>query len=238
MATIVAGVDGCKAGWFAVLWNVDENTFAYRVAPDFWSVQTFATTAQVITVDIPIGLLDHAIPGGRECDTLARKILGSKRASSVFPPPVRAVLECNTYENALNANRDSSDHALGISKQCFGILPKIREVDRFITPSLQQTVFEIHPELCFSGMNNGHAMSLRKSTQEGIAARMGLLVQNGFGAFLSQALRSRIPGAGKDDILDACAACWTARRIALGVATHIPASPPLDSRGLRMEMWY
>lgn len=66
MAILVAGVDGCKAGWFVVLWNVDENT----------------------------------------------------------------------------------------SKQCFAILPKIREVDRFMTPERQRSVFEIHPELCFLGMNN------------------------------------------------------------------------------------
>ena len=238
MATIVAGVDGCKAGWFAVLWNVDENTFTYRVAPDFWAVHTFAATAQVIAVDIPIGLLDHAVPGGRACDTLARKQLGPIRASSVFSPPVRAALECAAYADALKANRDSSDHALGLSRQCFGILPKIREVDRFMTPELQQTVFEVHPELCFSEMNNGQPIPLGKSTSEGITARKDLLIQNGFGAFLSQALSSRIPGAAQDDILDACAACWTARRIASGMATPIPASPPLDSRGLRMEMWH
>lgn len=238
MATIVAGVDGCKAGWFAVLWNVDANTFTCRVAPDFWAVQTFAATAQVIAVDIPIGLLDHAVPGGRKCDNLVRKLLSPKRASSVFSPPVRAVLECTTYEDALKANRDSSDHALGLSRQCFGIMPKIREMDRFMTPKLQQTVFEIHPELCFFGMNNGQAMSLGKRTTEGLAARMDLLVQNGVDTIVTQALRSRIPGAAQDDILDACAACWTARRIALGVATPIPPFPPLDARGLRMEMWY
>ena len=238
MTTIVAGVDGCKAGWFAVLWNVDENTFTCRVVPDIRAVQTFAATAQVIAVDIPIGLLDHAAPGGRECDSLARKILGPKRASSVFPPPVRATLECASYADALKANRDSSAHALGISKQCFAIMPKIREVDRFITPELQQTVFEVHPELCFLGMNNGRSMSLGKSTPEGLAARKDLLIQNGFEAIVSQALSSHIPGAAKDDMLDACATCWTAHRIALGAATCIPATPHLDSRSLRMEMFY
>lgn len=209
-----------------------------RFAPAIWAVRTFAATAQVIAVDIPIGLLDHATPGGRECDSLARKLLGPKRSSSVFPPPARSVLECITYADALNANRDSSDHALGISKQCFAILPKIREVDRFMTIELQQTLFEIHPELCFLGMNNGQAISLGKRTPDGLTARKELLIQNGFGAFLSQALSSRIPGAGKDDMLDACAACWTARRIALLTATCIPTTPPLDSHGLRMEMWY
>jgi hypothetical protein len=55
MAILVAGVDGCKAGWFVVLWNVDENAFAHRVVPDIWAVRALASAAQVIAVDIPIG---------------------------------------------------------------------------------------------------------------------------------------------------------------------------------------
>ena len=39
-----------------------------------------------------------------------------------------------------------------------------------------------------------------------------------------------------DDILDALVALWTAERIARGSAISIPAQPPLDAYGLRMEM--
>lgn len=237
MTTIVAGVDGCKAGWFVVLWNVDENTFTCRAAPDIWAVHALAASAQAIAVDIPIGLLDRAAPGGRACDNLARTMLGPKRASSVFSPPVRAALECAVYTDALKANRNSSDRALGISKQCFAILPKIREVDRFMTPGRQRSVFEVHPELCFLRMNNGQPMTFGKRSPEGMAARKELLIRNGFAAIVTQALGSRNAGVANDDVLDACAACWTARRIAVGVATTIPAVSPLDSRGLRMEMW-
>jgi predicted RNase H-like nuclease len=35
-----------------------------------------------------------------------------------------------------------------MSHQAFGILPKIREVDQLMTPEVQETVREIHPELC------------------------------------------------------------------------------------------
>ncbi len=41
----------------------------------------------------------------------------------------------------------------------------------------------------------------------------------------------------EDDILDACVACWTAARIFEGQGIRIPADPPYDGRGLRMEMW-
>ena len=151
---------------------------------------------------------------------------------------MRAALECAVYTDALKANRNSSEHALGISKQCFAILPKIREVDRFMTPDHQRSVVEVHPELCFLGMNSGQPMTLGKRTPSGMAARRDLLDQNGFAAIVTQALGSRIAGVAKDDILDACAACWTARRTAMGIATVLPAVPPLDPRGLRMEMWY
>jgi len=41
-----------------------------------------------------------------------------------------------------------------------------------------------------------------------------------------------------DDLLDAFAVLWTARRIAEGKAVTLPARPPLDSFGLRMAIAY
>jgi predicted RNase H-like nuclease len=41
-----------------------------------------------------------------------------------------------------------------------------------------------------------------------------------------------------DDILDACALTWTAYRITTSQANRLPALPPVDRRGLRMEIWY
>jgi predicted RNase H-like nuclease len=237
MDNIVAGVDGCKVGWIVVKWDMGKHEFTLHVAPDFFSVRSFAASVQIIAMDIPIGLLDQAVEGGRACDRLARKMLG-KRASSVFAPPVRASLECATYPEALKANRDSSPHAIGISKQCFAILPKIREVDRIISPDIQRSVIEVHPELCFRTMNNDQILLHTKKTRDGLEERKALLTQHGFGTFITQALASRIDGAAPDDLLDACAACWTAQRKASGLASQIPSSPSLDSKGLRMEMWY
>jgi predicted RNase H-like nuclease len=42
----------------------------------------------------------------------------------------------------------------------------------------------------------------------------------------------KIRGVKEDDLLDACAAAWSARRFALGKATTLPASPTRDERGL------
>ncbi len=231
------GMDGCKAGWFAIAWDGTPHGFTWRVLSSFDQVFEFVPAPKIVAVDIPIGLLDHAMPGGRDCDKAARRLL-KDRASCVFSPPVRAALPAESYRMALQANRASSPHAIGISAQCFGIVPKIREVDSAITPATQDTVREIHPELCFHAMNGGTPVASSKSKPEGRIARQILLVDNGFAYFLAGLAGTRVPDVAQDDILDACAACWTARRILANVAVQIPASPITDSHGIRMEMWY
>ena len=58
-----------------------------------------------------------------------------------------------------------------------------------------------------------------------------------FGHWLQTALAERRElASNEDDILDAFAALWTAERIALGISQTIPAVPPKDSFGLRMEI--
>ncbi len=238
MNTTVAGVDGCKGGWFVVLWDAESGSMNGRVAPDFAGVLEFADSASAIGVDMPIGLLDHALPGGRLCDVYARTLLHPTRMSCVFSPPVRGTLEAGSYAEALAVNRNSSGHICGFSKQCFGILPKIREIDQLLSPRLQETVREVHPEISFRTMNQGVTLALPKRTPGGRAARLELLVRNGFAPLIAQLFATRVEDAEPDDILDACAACWTARRIAEGAAIRIPPEPHTDARGLRMEMWY
>ncbi len=234
----VMGVDGCPGGWVAVARDCTTGRHCCRVLETFAAVMDYARDARVVAVDIPIGLLDKAEPGGRECDRRARKLLGGKRASSVFPAPVRAILPCRTYAAALAASRASSPHGLGLSKQCHAIAPKVREVDDAMTPALQNTVREIHPELCFLGMNGGQAVREPKRTAVGLTARAGLLRRHGFECFLDSLIGCAVPGAEANDLLDACAACWTAARILDGTAIRVPDSPEEDARGLRMEMWY
>lgn len=235
---IIAGVDGCKTGWCVVQRDTESRRLSRYIAPDFLAVLDKTRGASIVAVDIPIGLLDAAVPGGRACDIAARKLLGPKRGSSVFPPPVRATLDCRTYHQASKANQDSSLAGIRISQQCFAILPKIREVDRAMTPELQRKIREIHPELCFFALNGGNAITQPKRTANGMDVRLVLLQKHGFGSLSSEAVKPKCPGVETDDILDACAACWTAERICLGAAVCIPPLPARDTRGLRMEMWY
>ena len=234
----VVGVDGCKGGWVGVVHDTATGQRGCAVFADFQSLLLFVGDADVIAVDIPIGFLDEARHGGRTCDVEARALLGAKRASSVFPPPVRGALAAQNYGEALRVNRSSSAAGIGLSKQCHALFPKMREVDDLMTPGRQDQVREIHPELSFWAMNGGKAVVAGKRTREGAAARFGLLWDCGIRIEVEIVSRWPKSVAAPDDLLDAHAACWTAQRIVEGQAVRIPAAPEVDAKGLRMEMWY
>jgi predicted RNase H-like nuclease len=187
----------------------------------------------VLGVDLPIGLPERAERGGRACDRAARRLLGRPRASSVFSPPARAALSAERYEAAQAANRRSSNAGTGLSIQSYHLIGKIRALDRQLTPPRQARVREVHPEVSFAAMNGGAGVAASKKTEEGHARRRALLAEAGV------AVPEAAPrGAARDDLLDACAACWTAARIARGEAQRLPEGPPpTDARGLRMEIW-
>ncbi len=178
-------------------------------------------------IDIPIGLAQR---DPRRSDIEARRRLGGRR-SSVFPAPVRPALSATTYEEACAMSRAACGKA--ISKQLFNILPKIREVDALVTPLRQQRLVEMSPELSLA-LLAGAPMSRPKRHRDGRAERMRAL-----GAFFGSetvAHHAQRPPAGAqaDDVLDAFAGAWTARRYA--AREHLQLGGELDGRGLRMEV--
>lgn len=238
MSERVAGVDGCRAGWLVVL--VDEqgqpiSSSSVRLCTEFEEILSLSPKPAVTAIDIPIGLLDRPQPGGRTCDQEARRLLGHPRASSVFSPPSRIILEAREYA-------DARRH--GLSIQAFGILSKIREVDRLMTPGLQNLVHEAHPELAFTALA-GHPMRFNKKTARGRRERLRALeraprhffrgIKRTFVSGLKAFTRKQV---APDDLVDAAVLAWTALRIAKRTAERVPPSPPLDRRGLRMEIWF
>ncbi len=233
--TWVAGVDGYKDGWFVVLCDVQSGSVSWAAKKPFSDVLCLPQCPNVVAVDIPIGLLDAARQGGRDCDVEARRQLGERR-NAVFSPPVRTAISATDYESAKRANQESSSVNVGISQQAYGICSKIHEVDTLMTRKLQNRVFEVHPELCFLEVAD-HPMKNSKKTEAGYRERKGFLP--GFREIIHELERQRPSKLKKDDILDACAACWTAVRIQSKPtqAIRVPDNPPLDSKGLRMEIW-
>ena len=207
---IVAGVDGCRAGWAVALANCDE-ILDVRVVPTFADVLALRPSA--IAVDMPIGLAET---GSRACDIEARRRLGPRR-SSVFPAPLRPMLEADTYQAALAVG--------GLSKQAYFLLPKIREVDALMTPRRQGTIVEAHPELCFAHLLD-HPCRAPKRTPEGRAERQTVV---------SFTIDRPPTGAAWDDVLDACALVETARRLVNGGVERL-GDGARDRKGLRCEI--
>lgn len=195
----------------------------------------------MLAVHLPIGLLDHAQPGGRQCDRAARKVLGSGRRSSIFSAPSRDVLDAATHAEANARSKAGSSSGIGVSLQTFNITGKVREVDdalRSGRASLDR-VREVHPELAFWEMGSRGLMPPSKKTTAGIQERRRLLEGTGwftgldFGEVLARFPRRDV---GRDDILDAAAACWSAGRLARSQEKRVPDRPPKDSHGLVMQI--
>jgi predicted RNase H-like nuclease len=187
----------------------------------------------IVAIDIPIGLLRAAVRGGRACDQDARAFVGA-RYRSVFSAPVRACLTAKNREEADKRSRASSEDDMGVSAQCWGITPKIAEVDRLITPALQTRVVEVHPEVCFAAMNGDRPLGHGKTSREGRAERCALLRAK-WNCDVDRIASERRPGAKADDVLDAMAAAWTAERVLRGAAQRFSTAVS-DGRGLRMEI--
>jgi len=223
---IVAGADGCRTGWVVCRRDTD-GTLDIRV------VKALADACEglsILAVDMPIGLTDSPRPG-RACEGEARKLLPGK-ISSVFPTPCRPALACTTYARA---NATSKKLGAGLTQQTFHLFPKLREIDDLLRTQrrLRRVVYEAHPELAFARMNKGRPVLSKKRQTDGYAERRKLLAKHGFKTKVD-----RLPGAARDDILDAIAVCRTATLIAAGTATRLGPAATRDRHGLPMNIWY
>ncbi len=229
------GIDGCKSGWFYV--GLDENDkYSFGVISDISEINNEINKAEQVLIDIPIGLRETHTRE-RFCDLEARKVLGPRR-SSVFPPPSRLALNYESYLEASAVNLKCTGRRL--SKQSFAILKKIREVDEFIRNSeLQNKIREMHPEICFWGLNGNKPMEYNKKKPDGILERT-LLLNRYYRKTEVLLADAKIKYLRKDlaidDILDALAGAITAKNI--NNLKSLPATPEIDLKGLRMEIVY
>jgi predicted RNase H-like nuclease len=206
----VLGVDGCKIGWVGVRWDGTPEVLA---APTIAELVAAAGPVDAVAIDIPIDLPDD-VP--RVAEQLARRLLPG-RASTVFNAPAAAVLDASDYPAANAANRAAL--GLGLSKQTWYLVPKIRDVHDWLSTSPPVPVVEAHPEVCFTAMHGGVLVD-GKTTASGEALRRSLLAAHGID-IVAEPRR----GVAVDDVLDAAATAWTARRFAAGVAERLPPEP-------------
>ena len=235
--TQIAGVDGCKAGWIAVIVFPEAFEKAeVKMFARFAELISQLATRSVIAIDMPIGLPERTKKGGREADWAAREFLRPHQAR-IFPVPSRQAVYAYAkgFTEVSAIARKTSDPARAPSIQLFGILRPIQEIDAILRqyPALRDQIFEVHPEVSFKVMNSNEPLPSKKN-ERGMRLRQYLLNNEGF----AKAFLDRPPprGAGRDDFYDACACAWSARRILRGKARIFPRNPHLDGEGIEQAI--
>lgn len=240
MARWIAGLDGCRGAWAGVLIDLDD--------PARWRCARFARVADLLDgpeapviagIDVPIGLPDRVLGGGRSADRAARAFLGPGR-SSVFPVPPRPAVQAASYDEAKALSRTHSEPPFAPSIQCWNILRYVREVDGLLRerPSLRARLHEVHPEVAFFRLNGDRPLAAGKkgpARAAGLAERRTLLAAAGLPEALI--LSEPPPKVAADDHLDAMAALVVARDLALGRAEPLPKAIERDSYGLPIVIW-
>ena len=244
------GVDGCPGGWFYIaiaLDATDEWEWCCGLVDSLCKIVERAGGRDRVFVDIPIGLPDKRNPEPRQCDLEARRLLnrdrcgtllpvGKRRGTSVFPAPARETLDAKDYLDACAINQMATGKKVG--KQVFTIFDKIRDADQLLrdNASARAIVSEVHPELCFWGLNDGHPMQHNKKQLPGRNERLTVLqscwpqAKSVWDEICSLYHRNEV---AYDDITDAMVAAVIARA---NLLNRFPEEPPRDTKGLPMQM--
>lgn len=242
---VFVGIDGCRGGWICALCDGAGRLELKRIAHVHELFE--ASPFPIVAIDMPIGLPDRVGPRGRAAERLVRPLLGG-RQSSVFSVPARAAVmaglttgedEGTRYRAACAAARAHSDPPRAVAKQSFHLFPKIAELDTLLRerPELVAMVHECHPEVAFWAMNDRQPLALPKKVKNrphppGLELRRSLLAFHGIQVDALTAQSALALRAGLDDLIDAAACAWSAKRIAYGKALRFPDPPGRDAFGL------
>ena len=144
----------------------------------------------------------------------------------------------DSYESASQKNQKVTGRQL--SRQTWGLVPKIREVDELMRRygQAKEVVREAHPELLFRGLAGG-PMVHNKKTREGFTERMTILQLFEPDAKSLIATAFLAHGgfeATRDDVVDAFVLTICAQQP--GRLKTVPENPPKDPKGLPMQMVY
>lgn len=219
------GLDGFRHGWVAVEIVGHQRDILFFSDIAELLMRPFARAG----IDIPIGLPDG---GDRACDLAARALL-RPHGARVFTGACRGLWRFRSQAAANRVLKARGEKMVSI--QLWNLGPKILQVDAVMTPRLQRRIIEVHPELVFWRLNGCQPLPA-KTTEQGVALRRKLLLDDGFTEIDDWLARRRIgTGAKIDDVLDACAVAIAARDRRCCV---LDGRAPRDARGLSMQIWY
>ena len=225
------GADGCRGGWIACILDhgemrlerFDSIELLINAYPEF----------DAFLIDMAVGLQtskDQVRP-----DDFARKELGP-RSSSVFPIPCRQAVYAATEDEQKQANIRVLGKSL--AKQTISIIPKIRELDQFLTghPEYKNRILESHPEVDFARLLGSVVMPKKKGFI-GFMERAAILKKYLPGKdFAGMWKRAKEFKCNPDDLMDAACLAVTAFLEGAGNCETIPPEPERDETGLFMKL--
>jgi predicted RNase H-like nuclease len=227
----VAGIDGYKDGWIAVV--VDSGDFASAFT--VWATRLVDVirdnAIRLALIDMPIGLSSG--PVDRPVEAAARQVLQGK-ASSLFNAPCRQALGCASYASASQMNADVLGKKL--SKQTWNICPKIAEADHAAQSLTDVVLHEAHPEVSFATFTGAPIVASKKSVK-GLVTRAGHMARLGFDLVKLAAPLNDKHTASPDDLIDAAILAWSATRVQMNTHVTFPSQPSRDAMGLEMAIY-
>jgi predicted RNase H-like nuclease len=233
----VGAVPSDGEGWFAVAFDAEgfAEAGAHEGVGACWS--HYEETAARTLVGAPVGSVGSD-GSPRECDRLARDVLG-ERGHVVVDPPVREAARKRRYPAAARVHervtgRDLAERAVELADAAAALDDLLREV-----PEARDVVAEAHPEVCFTAFAGEPPVHAR-ATAGGYAERMRALAE--FDRDAPPAVQSAAEAAGDarvtvHDVLDALALAYTARP-GPDELRSLPSDPPTDAEGLPMAIHY
>jgi predicted RNase H-like nuclease len=216
--TVVVGADGCPGnGWVCLVVGPEGLHWEHVVGAEALRGLADELGAVAVAVDVPLGLTEA---GPRGCDAEARRFLGGRAASSVFPAPSRVAVACPTYAEARQVQPS-------LSAQAYALAARIRDADTWLAGDPR--CFECHPETSFRLLTA--AALERKKTAAGALQRAAAL-RDALGP-----LPTDVPGAARlDDALDAAVCAWSALRVVRGEA-RVFRTGDADPAGRSLQIW-
>jgi predicted RNase H-like nuclease len=233
----VGAVPSDGEGWFAAAFDAEgfAEAGAHEGIGACWT--HYEETAARLLVGAPVGSVG---PDGdpRECDDLARAVLGD-RARVVVDPPVREAARKRRYPAAARVHERVTGREL--AERAFELSDAAAALDDLLTevPEARDVVAESHPAVCFRAFA-GEPPAHPRATAGGYAERMRVLAE--FDRDAPPAVQSAAEAAGAarvtvHDVLDALALAYTARP-GPGELRSLPPDPPTDAEGLPMAIHY
>ncbi len=150
----------------------------------------------------------------------------------MFTSPPEVSIDAATHAEA--TKRATADTGKGLSMQSFRLFPRILEVRSAVDPTQQPAISEVHPETSFAVLA-GEPLAHAKKDLAGVVERLDLLEPH-FPQIRTQLLATPLAGVAVDDLLDAYAAAWTARRMATGDAMVLGDTDRIDARGFHLTV--